>query len=315
MKKVMILQLTAVVLLLIQLMILFTNCNMIIEDYVEYHPGSPLTNIIMTAPHDGHIKPASISHRQKGCYNSSDDTCDWNHDCNHEHDNPRKCIVNNHADRLSSVLALEMRKTITEITGHAPHLIISRLHRSKLDPNRERDDAAQHNAIAEQTYDTFHRFTQEAHNMLSKNGESGIHFDIHGYTTHNTDDWIELGYNLLPSQLNRGDLNAYTSSIRALAERSHKPFADIVAGNYSLGKLVQEEGFRVVPSPQYPRPELGIEGGYLRGGYITRKWGSLNGGNIDCIQMEVPEWVRNDSLFYGKKLGLAFAKWVEEHYS
>ena len=75
-KKVMILQLSAIVLI--------TNCNMIFEDYVEYHPGSTLTNIIMTAPHDGHIKPASISHRQKGCYNSSDDTCDWNHDCSHE---------------------------------------------------------------------------------------------------------------------------------------------------------------------------------------------------------------------------------------
>ena len=59
---------------------------------------------------------------------------------------------------------------------------------------------------------------------------------------------------------------------------------------------------------------MGVEGKYFRGGYITRRWGSLHGGNIDCIQLEVPQWVRDDSEVYGEMLGRAFAKWVQNHY-
>ena len=76
-------------------------------------------------------------------------------------------------------------------------------------------------------------------------------------------------------------------------------------GKVSGGKMSESK-------VSYIQPELGIEGKYMRGGYITRKWGSLNGGNIDCIQMKVPQWVRDDSRpLYGEKLGRAFAKWVE----
>ena len=248
--------------------------HMITADHVEYHLGSPHTNIIMTAPHDGHIKPSSIPHRQKGCYNSTNESCDWNHECNHAvGDNPRKCRIVDWPDLRASDLAIAMRNTISEITGHAPHLIISRLHRSKLDPNRERDNAAQHNEEAERSYDTFHGFIQQAHNQVQASGNPGVHFDIHGYTMHNTDNWLELGYNLQSNQLNEGDLNPANSSIRELAARSSASFESIIAGENSLGWLVQQEGFRVVPSPQYPRPDMGVEGKYYRGGILPEGGG------------------------------------------
>jgi hypothetical protein len=48
------------------------------------------------------------------------------------------------------------KSAIKEETGKTPHLVVSRLHRSKLDPNRFKDDAAQYHSIAERAYDTFH---------------------------------------------------------------------------------------------------------------------------------------------------------------
>ena len=283
------------------------------SNYVDYYPGDPNSNVVLTSPHDGHIKPDQVPDRVRGCYNSADGTCDWRHDCGLRGGEQvyRKCRVITWADRDSSVLALRMRQTIGRELGVMPHLIVSRLHRSKLDPNRDRDNAAQHNPIAELTYDTFHNKIQEVHDQFDR---PGIHFDIHGYTSHNTDNWLELGYNIHGSLLNQGLMDPSGSSLKALAARSDKPFPSIVAGDDSLGKLVMEEGYRVVPSPQYPRPDTGIEGRYMRGGYITRKWGSLYGGDIDCVQLEVPMWVRDESEEHGERLGRAFAQWIKDHY-
>ena len=227
----------------------------------------------------------------------------------------RKCKATTHADKLASVLAKQMRKTISEKTGRTPHLVVSRLHRSKLDPNRFKDDAAQYNSIAEGAYDTFHGIIKRVHNILAAGGPA-VHFDIHGYralSSHNTDNWTEIGYNIQPARLNADNFTAEESSLRALAARAAArgiEFDSLVRGEDSLGKLVQEKGFRVVPSPEYPRPEMGIKGKYMRGGYITRKWGSLNGGEIDCVQIEFPQWIRDDSEFYGPKLGSAMATWI-----
>ena len=144
-----------------------------------------------------------------------------------------------------------------------------------------------------------------------------VHFDIHGYVTHATDNWTEIGYNIQRSRLNADSFTEEESSLRALAARAAArgiEFDSLVRGEDSLGKLIQEEGFRVVPSPEYPRPEMGIKGKYMRGGYITRKWGSLNGGEIDCVQIEFPQWIRDDSEFYGPKLGSAMATWIQKYY-
>ena len=283
----------------------FTTSN-----YVEYYPGDPGSNVVLTSPHDGHVKHEQVPDRIQGCYDTVNDTCDWHHDCAGERVG-RKCRVITWADRDSSILALKMRQTIGRELGVMPHLIVSRMHRSKLDPNRDRENAAQHNPVAELTYDTFHGKIQEVHDGFDR---PGIHFDIHGYTSHNIDNWLELGYNLRGSELNNGLLNPETSSLKALAYRSDKPFPSIIAGEDSLGKLVQEEGYRVVPSPQYPRPNLGVEGKYFRGGWITRQWGSLYGGDIDCVQLEVPQWIRDESEEHGEKLGRAFAQWIKDHY-
>ena len=50
---------------------------------------------------------------------------------------------------LPSKLALEIKNKLFELTGCYPHLIISHLKRSKLDPNRNLADGACGNAEAE----------------------------------------------------------------------------------------------------------------------------------------------------------------------
>ena len=159
------------------------------------------------------------------------------------------------------------------------------------------------------------RYIQRIHDMLAQRGPA-VHFDIHGYTFHNADNWTEIGYNFRGGVLNANQLDPTVSSIQALARRVDN-FTSLVSGDDSLGKLIQEQGLRTAPSPQYPRPnatEEGRPGKYFGGGYITRKWGSLEGGEIDCVQIEFPQWLMNATEYYGPKLGKAMATWIVKHY-
>ena len=166
----------------------------------------------------------------------------------------------------------------------------------------------------------FARIIKRVHNILAAKGPA-VHFDIHGYVTHAADNWTEIGYNIRTERLNANNFTAEESSLRALAARAETrgiDFDSLVRGEDSLGRLIQEEEFRVVPSPEYPRPDVGKEEGrpgkYFRGGYITRKWGSLEKGEIDAVQIEFPQWVRDRSDYYGPKLGRAMATWIQKFY-
>ena len=53
-------------------------------------------------------------------------------------------------------------------------------------------------------YVVFPSWILDVHEKLAARGNPAVHFDIHGYTLHNTDNWMELGYNLRGGELNRG---------------------------------------------------------------------------------------------------------------
>jgi len=97
----------------------------------------------------------------------------------------------------------------------------------------------------------------------------------------------ELGYLLNGTVFDsRGRLtNASGSSIRGLAERfPNVDFDDLIRGNSSFGAFVEMYGYPAVPSPANRGPGKGNL--YFRGGYLTRRHGSEDGGFFDAIQIE-----------------------------
>ncbi|MDE2753602.1 MAG: Ig-like domain-containing protein, partial [Gemmatimonadota bacterium] len=78
------------------------------NDYVEYIPGE--LPVILSSAHGGALQPGEIPNRTFGV------------------------VIN---DRNSLELTLAMSRALVNLTGHAPHVILSHLHRSKLDANRE----------------------------------------------------------------------------------------------------------------------------------------------------------------------------------
>eukprot|EP00095_Tigriopus_kingsejongensis_P000671 maker-scaffold340_size202118-snap-gene-0.23 protein:Tk00671 transcript:maker-scaffold340_size202118-snap-gene-0.23-mRNA-1 annotation:"PREDICTED: uncharacterized protein LOC100492536" len=271
---------------------------------VEYHAGT--LPIILSVPHGGEIMHPDILDRIDGCPMPDgecqflkDPTCASN-DCN--------VVV--YKDMATVDIARVVYQKIQSSLNGQPYLVISHLHRNKLDPNREVEDAAQGDLIATEAYEEFHARIEQAKAAIGR----GILFDIHGQT-HNQNS-TEVGYRISTTELNGQNYGAANSSIRALAERLGLPEKDLIVGAQSFGALLEAEGFRAVPSPRQPFPG---EDKYYRGGYITKTHGSMYEGNVDAIQLEMPsEWRYDGTLEqrnqFANAIGASIAKFYELFY-
>jgi hypothetical protein len=227
------------------------------RQYTEYLPGD--LPILVSAPHGGYEEPDEIPDRTYGTMTQ---------------------------DRNTQEMARAVRAALFDHTGRYPHVIISRLHRRKLDPNREIGEAAQDNPFAEHAWREFHRFVEAATGTVTASAGRGLYLDLHGHG--HEIQRLELGYLLTSSELALSDeaLEALVaeSSVRALALESSESFTQVIRGTNSLGGLLAARGYQAVPSPADPDP-----GGnpYFSGGYNTRRHGSRDGGTVSGIQIEM----------------------------
>ena len=227
--------------------------------YVEYVPGD--LPVILSAPHGGGLTPVEIPDRRFGA----------------------------HVTDLNTVeLTLALRGALLDLTGRAPHVILSHLRRTKLDPNREIGEAAEGNPFAEQAWREFQGWTESARTAVAADFGAGLYLDMHGHA-HDIHR-IELGYLLTADDLNQPDAAldreevVARSSIRALGRTSSLPFSRLLRGPTSFGGLLEAEGVASVPSPGDPSPG---DAPYFTGGYNTREHGSLTEGEvISGIQLE-----------------------------
>lgn len=226
--------------------------------YVEYVPGT--LPIIVSAPHGGGMQPAEIADRAYGTLVQDLNTEDL-------------------ARRIAA--ALEQR------TGARPHLVLTHLHRRKLDTNREIVEAAQGNAAAERAWHEYHAWIDVARHAVEREHGRGFYLDVHGHG--HEIQRLELGYLLTASDLALPDATlddpayAAKSSIRALAAASPQRFSDVLRGERSLGALLAGQGYPAVPSPADPHP---AGAPYFTGGYSTARHGSRDGGRISAVQLE-----------------------------
>ncbi len=241
--------------------------------YVEYLAGN--LPIIVTAPHGGLLSPASIPDR----------------DC-------AACSTVN--DFNTQELARAFAEAIHARTGCWPHVIFNKLHRRKLDANREIMEAADGNPTAEVAWGEFHAFVETAKNQVIPVFRKGFYIDLHGHA--HTIQRLELGYLLSQSELALSDAvldgPAYLkeSSIRRLAsnnalELSH---SELLHGPMSLGSMLAMRGYPATPSTSDPFPEAGDD--YFNGGYNTARHSSYPGGSIDGVQIECNRQGVRDSM-------------------
>lgn len=226
--------------------------------YIDYIAGE--LPIVISAPHGGTLEPAEIPDRTYGTM-----------------------VRDLNTTELAHAIADELEAR----TGARPHLVTCLLRRTKLDANRDLEEAAQGDPAAERAWHDFHAFIGYAQERLADAYGAGFYIDVHGHG--HEIQRLELGYLLSADDLSRSDEQllrsdyAERSSIRTLAETADADFVELLRGATSLGTLYEDAGFPAVPSTQQPDP-----GGapYFSGGYNTRRWGSRDGGPVSGVQIE-----------------------------
>ncbi len=226
--------------------------------YIEYVAGD--LPIVITAPHGGSLRPSEIRDRTTGI---------------------------TEGDANTQELARAIASAFVTRTGRRPHLVLCRIHRIKLDANREIVEAAQGSAPAQLAWREFHAYTDAAKQAIIDAAGRGFYVDLHGHS--HAIPRLELGYTLNALDLALSDAQIAQpaiidrSTIRTLARTSSTGFAELLRGATSLGALFQAEGYATVPSPVIPSP-----GGaaYFMGGYNVSRHGSRDGGPVDGVQIE-----------------------------
>ncbi|MDP3069460.1 MAG: N-formylglutamate amidohydrolase [Opitutaceae bacterium] len=228
--------------------------------YVEYVAGD--LPIVLTAPHGGRLKPDAIPNRTQGVTDM---------------------------DANTQELARALTAALHARTGRHAHLVASHLHRSKLDPNREIEEAAQGDPLAQKAWRDFHAAIQGA--LAAAVARHGFAFliDLHGHA--HPIARLELGYALDAKQLNRDD-PAFDASgvmqlgtLRDLHARLGGSAAVLLRGPGSLGDLFASRGLRATPSPQEPQPG---NHPFFAGGYIVRQHAAGDTPKVDGLQIECP---------------------------
>jgi hypothetical protein len=167
--------------------------------------------------------------------------------------------------------------------------VINLLDRIKLDANRELQDAADGDPLAESAWMTYHDAMTDARDQVTSDFGKGLVLDLHGHG--HAIQRLELGYLPDEDELRASDADLNTSrgtrntfnSLVATNPMGYS-FAQLIRGPKSLGQMYEDRGYPSVPSQTTPFPLVGEP--YFAGGYITQRHGSRNGGTIDAVQVE-----------------------------
>jgi N-formylglutamate amidohydrolase len=260
--------------------------SFVAEDYVAFEMGN--IPIILSVPHGGDLKPIEIADRS----------------------------CNNAVSVMDEFTIEQARAIMDEFAklGYKPYLIINKIHRSKMDANRNSDDASCGDKNALAVWTLFHSQIQSSMADVSTKFEKGLFIDLHGHG--NPKQRIELGYLLYEDELALADetLNSpallSVSSIQHLAKNntSGELHSALLKGENAFGSLLNQAGFPTVPSNSDPVPLASDN--YFSGGYNTANYSSYKGGTIDGIQMECNKTGLRDSKTNREAFAVAFVHTV-----
>ena len=264
------------------------------KDYVEYIEGN--MPFVISIPHDGMLKPEDILNR----------TC-------------TRCSKNQ--DIHTQEIGRAMREHIFKLTGLYPYMIISHLHRSKLDPNRSIQVAATGHKQAEIAYTEFHDYIKRAIEEVEKKFGKGLYIDLHGHR-HKVER-IELGYLVSGEELRFDDefLNDESfyeySSLRHLIGDNLKSasYIELLRGKGSFGSMIMNEGYTTVPSFEIPFPKE--DEPLFSGGFNTKQHSSVIGNKVDGIQVEIGIKLREDAvrrIEFAETLSEIVLKYLKTYY-
>ena len=165
-------------------------------------------------------------------------------------------------DTGTEELAREVFDAIKKRFGKSPYVVISKVHRKFLDPNRPADIAFEDPKI-QPVYDHYHDSLSKYCREVTDRFQVGVLIDIQGQGS-------------LADTVFRGTKNGLTviHLRETFGEASHH-------GAQSLFGLLSTRGWTVHPSPHNEKEQAGFSGGF-----IVQSYGSHKALPIDAMQLE-----------------------------
>jgi len=190
-------------------------------------------------------------------------------------------------DGGTTELASELADAIEQRMGKRPYLVLSKVHRKYLDPNRP-PEIAYEDSDAAPVYQRYHGSLGTFCREILQRYRSGLLLDIHGQGSSK-------------STVYRGTNNGKTvTRLRErFGEESH-------SGEESFFGMLHGLGWKV-----YPYPADGKEQSGFTGGYIVQTHGSHRPEGVDAIQLEFGADYRDKAN--RKKIAGELAKAVEDY--
>ena len=165
-------------------------------------------------------------------------------------------------DAGTTELAVAIADAIQRRTGKRPYLVLSKVHRKYLDPNRPASIAYE-DSDAALVYQRYHGSLQRFCAEILENHRTGLLLDIHGQGSSS-------------ATVYRGTGNGKT--VMRLRER----FGESAhSGEESLFGVLHRLGWKVHPNPANGKEQSGFTGGY-----IVQTHGSHRPEGIDAVQLE-----------------------------
>ncbi len=242
--------------------------------------------LIISVPHGGTLRPDGIPDR----------------DC------PNITTVR---DMNTLELAKAIEKELVDNYQVRPYLVMSHIARVKVDLNRAVNEATCGNANMVGVWHDYHQFLDTAVSTAAARHGQAIFIDLHGHGHAN--QRLEIGYSLsasdlvkvhsgleLPAMSRKSSLNNLTTRDPQLA------FQDLILGDEAFGTMMEDEGFRTVPSREDPYPKSGES--FFNGGYNTRYYTSRDYPNVFGWQIEAHNRGVRDSEANREAFAKAFAK-------
>jgi hypothetical protein len=211
------------------------------NQYIEYRVGT--LPVVLSAPHGGREKPEELPDRTRGTFSF---------------------------DTNTQELARAIDQAFFERTGQRPHVILCRVHRQKVDCNREIGEGAADHPLTQQLWHEFQNFILDARKaVLAKDGH-GFYIDLHGHG--HALSRLELGYAhsarefALPAARIASPDFIQKGSLHLFAVKNPREYPALLSGPMSFGGLMEKAGFPSTPSPSAPVPTEP----YFNGGYNLR---------------------------------------------
>ncbi|MFX0010005.1 MAG: hypothetical protein ACFE9R_06805 [Candidatus Hermodarchaeota archaeon] len=226
-----------------------TNFN----QFVKFHQGN--LPLIITVPHGGSIKYGSLPSRENGIMGIDSKTIEI---------------------ALELIQYLKKQNPRVENLNFSPSYVISLIHRSKIDFNREEFIAFNQNSnLAKIIYNYYHQKIADIIHDNLETFNNSLLIDIHGFES----DKRPEGYRDVDIVLGSNNLK----SIFGYAVPKK------IWGKNIRGKLVKafnRAGILVAPGHHLRREYV------LTGGYTTSKYGASNIVNSQSLQIEFSDRVR-----------------------